>query len=377
MEPEKLVRIISDEIASSPERAIPFRRYMELCLYHPRWGYYRREKTKIGKDGDYYTSSHVGDLFGRVMSDVIVDMRRFFLPHRWMLVEVGAGDGRLMEQMVKGLWEKGIGRDELMCCLVETSPYHRLLQQNRLEGAPYSLRWADRLSDLPTGMPAVVVSNELLDAFPVHRIRRKEGLLREIYVTWRDGRFCETDGPLSTDALADYVHRFGLRLEEGHQAEVNLDARDWLREVGQWLEKGFVITVDYGGETEEVAGPGRPQGTLRCFSRHRVHGDPYRAPGEEDLTSDVNFEALRKWGEEAGLKPLLYTTQGNWLFRSGILDYLEDHQNPDPFSEVARRNRAVRQLILPGGMGDIFKVLIQWKGEGLPILRGMKKNEAG
>jgi SAM-dependent MidA family methyltransferase len=375
---EELVRIISDEIASSPDRAIPFRRYMELCLYHPRWGYYRREGTKIGKEGDFYTSSHVGDLFGRVMSDVFEEMRRFFLPHpRWMLVEVGAGDGRLMEQMIKGLEEKGIGRDELMCCLVETSPYHRRLQERRLEGAPYPLRWAGRLSDLPGGMPAVVVSNELLDAFPVHRIRRREGVLREIYVTMRDGRFLETDGPLSTGALEDYVHRFGLRLEEGEQAEVNLDARDWMRELGQWLEKGFVITVDYGGETTEVAGSGRPQGTLRCFSRHRVHGNPYRAPGEEDLTSDVNFEALRAWGEEAGLKTLLYTTQGDWLVRSGILDYLEDHQNPDPFSEVARRNRAVRQLILPGGMGDLFKVLIQWKGEGHPALRGMNKNEAG
>ncbi|WP_460415428.1 class I SAM-dependent methyltransferase [Planifilum fimeticola] len=300
------------------------------------------------------------------------------MPHpHWMLVEVGAGDGRLMEQMIKGLKEKGIGRDELMCCLVETSPYHRRLQERRLEGAPYPLRWADRLSDLPGGMPAVVVSNELLDAFPVHRIERRKGALREIYVTRRDGRFFETDGPLSTGALEDYVHRFGLRLEEGQQAEVNLDARDWMRELGQWLEKGFVITVDYGGETAEVAGPGRPRGTLRCFSRHRVHGNPYRAPGEEDLTSDVNFEALRAWGEEAGLKPLLYTTQGDWLVRSGILDYLEDHQNPDPFSEVARRNRAVRQLILPGGMGDVFKVLIQWKGEGHPTLRGMNKNEAG
>jgi SAM-dependent MidA family methyltransferase len=136
-----------------------------------------------------------------------------------------------------------------------------------------------------------------------------------------------------------------------------------------------VITVDYGGDTEELAA--RPQGTLRCFSQHRVHGDPYRAPGEEDMTSDVNFEALRIWGEESGLKNLLYTTQGDFLVRSGILNYLEEHQNPDPFSEVARRNRAVRQLILPGGMGDVFKVLIQWKGEGTPKLKGMHKNEAG
>jgi SAM-dependent MidA family methyltransferase len=312
------------------------------------------------------------------MSDVIEGMRRFFLPHqRWMLVEVGAGDGRLMQQMIRGLWEKGIDRDEVTCCLVETSPFHRSLQEKRLKEAPYPIRWADRLSRLPVGMPAVVVSNELLDAFPVHRIRMREGTLREIYVTRRDGRFVETEGPLSKDALHEYVLRFGLQLEEGQQAEVNLDARDWLHEVGQWLEKGFVITVDYGGDTEEVAGPGRPQGTLRCYSRHRVHGDPYRAPGEEDITSDVNFKALQVWGEEVGLKPLIYTTQGNWLVRSGIFNYLEEHQNPDPFSEVARRNRAVRQLVLPGGMGDVFKVLIQWKGEGVPNLRGMTENEAG
>lgn len=373
---EELVRMISDEIASSPCRAIPFYRYMELCLYHPRWGYYRRERTKIGREGDYYTSSHVGDLFGRVMSDVIADMRRFFLSsRRWLLVEVGAGDGRLMQQMMKGLKEKGVDRGELICCLVETSPYHRSLQEKRLKESPYPIRWADRLSDLPGGLPAVVVSNELLDAFPVHRIRMREGSLREIHVTRCGERFCDTDGPLSTEALQAYVQRFGLRMEEGQQAEVNLNARAFLREVGEWLDQGFVITVDYGGDTEELAA--RPQGTLRCFSQHRVHGDPYRAPGEVDMTSDVNFEALRIWGEESGLKNLLYTTQGDFLVRSGILNYLEEHQNPDPFSEVARRNRAVRQLILPGGMGDVFKVLIQWKGEGTPKLKGMHKNEAG
>lgn len=351
---------------------------MELCLYHPRWGYYRRERAKIGKEGDYYTSSHVGDVFGCVVSDVIADMRRFFLPHRrWMLVEAGAGDGRLMEQMITGLRKKGIDKDELMCCLVETSPYHRSLQERRLKESPYPLRWADRLSSLPRGIPAVIVSNELLDAFPVHRITLRKNSLLEIYVTKRGSSFQETDGPLSTEDLRTYVQRFDLRLEEGQQTEVNLNARGWLQEVGQWLEKGFVITIDYGGETEEVAGPGRPQGTLRCFSKHRVHGDPYRAPGEEDLTSDVNFEALRVWGEEFGLKTLICTTQGDWLVRSGILNYLEEHQNPDPFSEVARRNRAVRHLIMPGGMGDVFKVLIQWKGEGCPTLRGMNKNEAG
>src|SRR5690606_32103581 len=134
--------MISDEIASSPCRAIPFYRYMELCLYHPRWGYYRRERTKIGREGDYYTSSHVGDLFGRVMSDVIADMRRFFLSsRRWLLVEVGAGDGRLMQQMMKGLKEQGVDRGELICCLVETSPYHRSLQEKRLKESPYPIRW--------------------------------------------------------------------------------------------------------------------------------------------------------------------------------------------------------------------------------------------
>ena len=169
-----------------------------------------------------------------------------------------------------------------------------------------------------------------------------------------------TDGPLSTGALQAYVQRFGLRMEEGQQAEVNLNARAFLREVGEWLDQGFVITVDYGGDTEELAA--RPQGTLRCFSQHRVHGDPYRAPGEEDMTSDVNFEALRIWGEESGLKnpPLHHPGGFSGPLRNSELS--GGTSNPDPFSEVARRNRAVRQLILPGGMGDVFKVLIQWKG---------------
>ncbi|QKG84789.1 SAM-dependent methyltransferase [Kroppenstedtia pulmonis] len=359
-----LLQQIIREIRRSPGHRISFRHYMELALYHPRWGYYRQERPKIGRQGDYYTSSYVGEGFGLLMSRVLLDMSRTFSPSSsWAVVEMGAGEGRLAEQILKGLASQGVKEEKFRYYLVETSPYHQALQRTRLAKLPYQRFWTDTLHAIPGDIPSILVSNELVDAFPVHRVRMTREGLKEIYVTWDAdaNRLKEEEGPVSCSELLDYFEEMDWTLEEGMSTEVNLAAHRWMKDVGEWLKTGYVITVDYGGTMEELASPARRDGTLRCYQGHRLHTDWYREPGEADLTSDVNFTALQRWGKEVGLQPLLFTSQARFLIRAGILDELRDHTNPDPFSPEAKRNRGLRQLILPGEMGDAFQVLVQKK----------------
>lgn len=367
-----LLEQIIDEIVQSPGRAIPFVRFMELALYHPEWGYYQREQKKVGKEGDFYTSPFVGDVFGRVLADVLLDMRRQFpRSEPWGIVEVGGGDGRLAEQILNGLAEQNVV-EEFTYVLLDKSPYHQKLQSSRLQGNKKITR-ASELTELPNHRPWILLSNELIDAFPVHRVRMEEEGLRELYVTWDADAHClrETTGKPSTPELEEILEQEGILLQQGQTAEVNVAARDWIQQVGSWLKAGFVLTIDYGFEAKELYSPERRDGTLMCYRRHQAHNNPYRAPGEEDITSHVNFSGLKLWGKEVGLTPLLFVTQGSFLMRAGIFNYLSSDQGTDPFGSVARRNRAIRQLIHPEGMGDRFQVLIQSKGLSNPQLQVM------
>ncbi|MFD1397113.1 class I SAM-dependent methyltransferase [Kroppenstedtia eburnea] len=369
---DPLLAVIVEEIQAHPEKRISFRRYMEQALYHPRWGYYRREGLKIGKRGDFYTSPHLGDVFGETMGGVISGMVSSFSPGcPWTLVEAGGGDGRLAGSILSSL-EEGKRLPQSLW-LVETSPFHRELQSERLRDAPVPVHWAEAVTEIPSDSPCILFSNELLDAFPVHRVTRKEGELLEIHVAWDEDRerLVECSRPLSHPSLAAYFRRLDWDLPEGWTAEVPLDALAWLEEVGEWLRNGYLITIDYGGTTEELSLPQRKDGTLRCYRNHQLHVDCYSHPGDSDLTSHVHFSALMDLGEVMGLQSLVYTTQTRFLQAAGILDRLAVAP-ADPFSPEARRNRAIRQLALAGGMGDSFRVLIQSKGVEVPVT-GLKE----
>ncbi|PTX65079.1 SAM-dependent MidA family methyltransferase [Melghirimyces profundicolus] len=369
---DPLIRLIVEEIQSRPKKTIPFRRFMELALYHPRWGYYRRRKTKIGRKGDFYTSPAVGEAFGWTLARAVGRMARTFPSETpWLLAEAGAGDGSLAARIVQALAEEG--RLPRVLYLVETSPYHRELQQNKLVDSPVPVRWTEEVRDLPMEHPSILLSNELLDAFPVHRVIAHQGELREIYVTWDAGcgELAETSGPLSRPELADYFREQKWNLPDGWIAEVPLDALEWVETAGRRLKAGYLLTIDYGGTTEELALPRHKDGTLRCFHRHRLHRDFYTEPGRSDMTSHVHFSALMARGRRVGLQTLLYTTQSRYLQGAGILSRLTPPVSSDPFAPEAKRNRAIRHLALPGGMGDDFRVLVQCKGVPHPV-NGMK-----
>jgi SAM-dependent MidA family methyltransferase len=143
-------------------------------------------------------------------------------------------------------------------------------------------------------------------------------------------------------------------------AEVAVAARQWIGEVAAWMERGILLTIDYGGETGELLM--RSHGTLRAYREHRLLTDLYQMPGEMDLTAHVDFTSLRHWGESLHMRTLAYLTQADFLLRAGVLDLLPSKPVPDPFSPEAKRRRAITQLIHPQGMGESFRVLLQAKG---------------
>jgi SAM-dependent MidA family methyltransferase len=201
-----------------------------------------------------------------------------------------------------------------------------------------------------------------LDAFPVYRALYTQGVWQEIYVEWdnTNGRFKDKRVPLKQGPLLEYINEERIEPEEGQFIEINLDAPQWLRKVAGQLTDGQIITIDYGDVGEELYAAHRLNGTFRCYRNHRAYHDPYLFPGNQDMTSHVNFSACIRAVLGTGFDSRLMT-QKQFLLECGILDRLQNHEALDPFSPVSRRNRAIRQLLLSDGMSELFKVLIQTK----------------
>ncbi len=347
--------------------AISFHHYMSLCLYHPEYGYYRSGKTRVGREGDFYTSAYVGEIMGEQLAGVIARLanERFAGPSTVEVVDWGGGTGRLSRAMLDAWSKNGETGRRFELTVIEGNPEHRKEAGEQLasyidagtarviEGRQGALPdWSDR--------PVVVVANELLDAFAVHRIVKREGRICEWGVTWdeRSESFapcllteCETN-------WSAWLEEQGITLLEGQTVEANPDAAEWIRELAPRVSCGLLILIDYGDEAAELSAPHRMDGTLLCYAKHRAHNDPYYIPGEQDLTAHVNFSHMRRAAEQAGWRQIWYGTQKRFLVESGVMEKLAEHRIADPFHPIAKRNRAIRQLLLSDNMSELFKVHI-------------------
>ena len=362
-----LERKIIEKIRS--EGPINFEVFMDMALYEPGLGYYTNESTTIGRAGDFYTSPHLHPIFGAMLGRQMEEMwKAMGSPERFDVVEMGAGMGWLAKDMLDYLGGTRGRRSELFprirYAIVELNESVRLRQKELLKDHPEKVHWIACLRDAGH-VAGCILSNELLDAFPV-RLVEMDDELREIYVSEHEGGLVEVKGPCSAE-VREYFRGFSLELPEGYKTEVNLRMRDWLQEVSAALAEGFLLTVDYGYPAWDYYGEDRSRGTLMCYYRHQVNEDPYRNIGEQDLTAHVNFSSLKAWGEEAGLKTVGFSAQGTYLVSLGIDEVIAEFsgETPDPF-EIAK----IKGLIMPGGMGESHKVMIQYKGSELPILRG-------
>lgn len=351
---------------------IPFAEFMELALYWPAGGYYagRPAAAPFGPAGDYYTSPMAHPVFGALLA---VQLYHCWLllncPHPFVIAELGAGNGLLSRDIIAAAAQlaNGLGNGLRYLCLdrchaADFADENDAAGTARITAAGLPLR----------GLRGVILSNELLDAFPVHQVKTEGGQLREVYIAVdARGDLTETLAAPSTPALAARLEELNIRLAEGQTAEINLQLDDWAGEVAAALDAGFVLTIDYGRPAAELYDYQlRPRGTLTAYYRHTQTDAPLRNIGQQDLTAQVDFTAVVNAGRRAGLTPLNFTTQGQFLRNLG----LDSFRRRLAAMSLSRRDLAANQaglaaLAHPGGMGA-FKVLAQGKGIGQADLWG-------
>lgn len=342
-EAERFIRRVLER-----EGPIPFARFMALALYGPG-GYYTRPREG---EGDYYTAPSVHPAFGALLAVQAHQVWELLgRPRPFWVVEVGGGSGLLAEAFLG--WARRA-----------TPELAEALRYLLLDPLPGRGDWeAVRTLGLPLrGVVGCVLANEVLDAFPVHRFRVEGGRVREVFVALEEDRLVERLGEPSTPELEEALREAGVPLQEGREGEVCLALRPWLEALARSLERGVALLVDYGGTSEEVYR--RPRGTLRCFRRHLLHGNPYRWVGEQDITASVDFSAVARWARRAGLEVLGYASQASFLRALGwdaLVRALETLPL-DPDAYTANR-MALQDLVRPDGPGG-FRVLALGKGLG-------------
>jgi SAM-dependent MidA family methyltransferase len=356
----KIIQIIGRE------GPITFEKFMEMALYDAEFGYYRSGNARIGREGDFYTSPYLHPVFGGMIGRQIEEFWECMgMPHEFEVLEMGAGAGYLCKDILDFLKGREVFA-ALRYGIIEPGPAVTEEQKVLLSDYRSRVKWFPSLGEV-SGIRGCLLSNELLDAFPVHLVQMEDEL-KEVYVGIEGGRLRESSGPLYNRAVLDYLREFSVELERGYRTEVNLRIKDWLGSVASVLAEGFVLTIDYGYTSREYYSEDRNRGTLMCYRRHQVTEDPLVNVGEEDITAHVNFSAVKKWGEASGFETIGFCGQGAYLTSLGIDEEIKQlaSESKNYLFELAR----IKKLILPQGMGESHQVMIQYKGTGAPKLKG-------
>ncbi|WP_042355059.1 class I SAM-dependent methyltransferase [Bacillus rubiinfantis] len=348
---------IKNHILTSPDKLITYADYIARALYHPDYGYYMKEKQKIGRQGDFITTSNISDIYGRLMAKWFLFLsKEHELPT--VFCEIGAGNGRFAQAFLKE-WEAA-ANTAIDYIILETSPYHRKLQAQLLH-PHFSVRYVESLTELKD-FEGMIFSNEFFDALPVHVIEKDNGEFFEIMIGISNNQFQEQKVPLTNQEILLFLEESQLELRNGQRIEIPLAMKAVIKEIETVLSRGIVVTADYGYTNEEWMDPRRLKGSLRGFSQHTLIENVLRSPGDIDITSHIHLDYLMQKGEQLGLKGIKMLSQHEFLLKLNILKELEDHYDPNPFSEINRKNRAIRSLIMPGGISSFFQIIIQQKG---------------
>ncbi len=340
---------------------IPFSRYMQLCLYEPELGYYSRPREKFGKAGDFYTSSDVHAVFGRLLARQFEEMWRVLdSPSRIDLIELGPGRGLFAGDVLD--WSAKQFPEfarALRYSLVEQSAHLRAKLRERVGEhiAAGNCSVFESLEEAAgqAGKNIILFGNEFFDALPVEVVHHR-GSVR---VGVEGERFVELFVPPSSGEQ-EFIDRYSVHPEEGERVEVPLASLAWMGRIARMLEarRGFVVLIDYGYTREEQLA-GRHRDTIMTYRQHVATPSPYEAPGEQDITAHVNFTALRARGVERGLEHLALLTQSQFLIGIGeeneFADAFQDCRLPQ---ERAKVGLQLKHLISPTGMGEAFQVLL-------------------
>jgi SAM-dependent MidA family methyltransferase len=349
------------------EGRITFHDWMEAALYHPQWGYYNRsDRQRWGRGGDYRTSPERSELFAATFVRYFATIyEQLDHPSHLTIVEIGAGDGQFALDVLQQLEIRFPEVFTVVSYVVdEKSEDARCRVSEKLErfGSRVKLASLEQLEPIDMG---IVFSNELFDAFPVHRVTSSDSELKELYVAINDeGAFGWVSGEMSSDRLVEYCRQQVAQFVEGQVVDVNLRISDWFQTVNQKLKRGAVISVDYGAEAAALYEvPQRRLGTLRAFRRHSFVDDVLAAPGEYDITSSVDWTYVKTEGSKYGFEVDEFDQLDKFLLRTGVLDELEHRLNSATTeADRSRLTTAAREMILPTGMAASFQVLVQRKG---------------
>jgi SAM-dependent MidA family methyltransferase len=368
---EELAARIRDEILRVGP--ITFARFMQLALYDPAGGYYRAEAARPGRDGDFLTAPETHPIFGAALARALTEIwGRLDRPEPFVLREYGSGTGTFALAVLTGLESAGSSlAGRLRYDPIDVEP--RRLDALRARFAKTG-RSAVLLEPAASGRPiqGVVFANEVLDALPTHRVvGAAGGGLHEVFVGFRDDRFVDVEAAPSTPALADRLHVEGVSLGARQHAEICLALEPWLTEAAAGLERGVLLLIDYGYPAIELYDSRRRgDGTLRAYLRQRVHTDPYRHIGRQDLTAHVDVDAAVRAGQAAGLTHLWTTTQAEFLIGLGIQDLLQAVQadRATTLEDYLALRASLMRLLDPGAMGR-FRVIGFGRGwpEGPPL----------
>jgi len=318
-----LERQLREEIAASGP--ISFARFMDIALYHPEHGYYRRGRNVFGRDGDFYTAEQIQPVFGILVRALVASLwRQMNEPADFQVVELGAGRAEMAEAFA-------------------SFPY-------------VPVDWSRQV--LPDRFQGVVFANEFFDALPVHVLRRRNGSYNEMLVTHDGDRFRWIEGGKAADELEEYARHYTADTEEMEIVEVNLEALQWIERIARRLENGYVVLIDYGYTRWESAR--FRSGTLMSYQRHVATDDVLSDPGDKDITSHVNFTALEGAAHANGLDVIRFETLSQTLLRAGEADHFAEALRGGSDRETVRRQLQLKTLLF--GMGQTFRTMVMQKG---------------
>lgn len=360
-------RRVAGHIAERIHRAggwIDFSEFMDLALYAPGLGYYSAGAEKFGPAGDFVTAPEISALFGRCLANACCAWLRDS-PDA-VILELGAGSGALAAEVLGALQGHGVVPARYL--ILEVSAGLRRRQQDTLQRLPQALsdtvEWLDELPQSP--LRAIILANEVADALPVTRFRKLEHDVMAQGVSVAGDGFAWAERPAGRElraAVAAIESGLGRELDNGYTSEVSLRLPAWIDSIARIIEAGAFLVCDYGMARREYYHPERRDGTLLCHYRHRAHADPFLHPGLQDISAWVDFTAAAAAADATGLSVAGYSTQAHFLVDNGVLTELERLQTGQVRDRVALAGQA-RRLLMPGEMGERFKVLAATRGRG-------------
>ena len=340
---------LSDLIRHTIRRTGPVRFdwFMEQALYHPDLGYYSSGRCEIGRRGDYFTNVSVGPLFGRILAAQFAEMWELLdRPGEFTVVEQGAHQGDFARDVLEAAREAAPDFfASLRYCVVEPFPVLEARQQKALADFERKVSWRTSLEELEM-FRGVHFSNELLDSMPVRLVRHEDGDWREMFVTESDSGFGLVAKPIADDKLQQRIAAMPEVGEGRYETEINLAALDWIERVARRLERGFVLTVDYGYPGAEFNAASRSAGTLQAYAKHRQVSSPLQEVGRVDITAHVEWTSVVEHAEEAGLRLLGFTDQHHFI--TGLLA---------AFHVRETERRMLQTLLHPEFLGTRFQYL--------------------